>query len=271
MDNIKLCDATRLSWGEAAYHLGKFISRILKREIHCCALPDGTEQYWGLSAVNTTFTLEDFKILLAYVRADGETYNEAIPDDSKDSKSLGERLSEALLEKMIASSWEHLSVTEDGIWLIGIDRDNITIPEIGSDILMIDNTAVEMQKLLSKDEFINKLPKSSATFSDIYDICESESYIKDYGNELCWKYSICDGEHPGVFFVLVKEGILCLPYNESTVLEEYIDLSSIKLCDVKDMSNYYSRLKRFSSYMSKILDTMVRFLYNREEQENEKA
>ena len=267
MDNIKLKDAVRLSWGEVAYHLGKFISEILKREIHCCALPDNTEQYWGLSSVNTTFTLEDFKLLLGYVRADEETYNEAMPDDSKDSKSLGQRLSELLLKKMISSSWEHLSVTEDGIWLIGINRENITIPEINSDILMIDNAAVEMHRLLSKTDLIDKLQKAGCSCSALSELCNQ--YVKLFGNELYWQYPITDGEHYGVYFVLVREGILSLPYSDVDSLDEQFDIDNAKICDVRDISNYLSNWKQFSSYTSKILDTMVRFLYRREAENNE--
>lgn len=263
MENIKLCAATRLNWGEAAYHLGKFISEILKREVHCCAIPDGTEQYWGLNAVNTTFSLEDFKILLAYVRADEETYNEAMPDDSKDSKSLGQRLSEALLEKMIGSSWEHLSVTEDGIWLIGIDRENIIIPEISSDILMIDNAAVEMRRLLPKADLIEKLQKADCSCSSLSELCNQ--YVKLFGNELYWQYPITDGEHYGVYLILVREGILSIPYSNVDSLDEKFCMDKAKLCDMRDMSNYLSNWKQFSGYTSKILDTMVRFLYKREE------
>lgn len=62
----------------------------------------------------------------------------------------------------------------------------------------------------SKDELMHWLVEHGANHLQLMDFCSD--YMAKYCNELCWQYPISDGKHLGTYIVLVKEGVLSLPY-----------------------------------------------------------
>lgn len=81
-----------------------------------------------------------------------------------------------------------------------------------SNQIKIDNLCIDLSKLKSKKELIAQFEENGATHSSLMDFCEE--YMEQYHNELCWHYPITDELHLGVFFVLVSEGVFCIPYDE---------------------------------------------------------
>ena len=66
------------------------------------------------------------------------------------------------------------------------------------------------ESLKSKDELMHWLVEHGANHLQLMDFCSD--YMAKYCNELCWQYPISDGKHLGTYIVLVKEGVLSLPY-----------------------------------------------------------
>lgn len=72
------------------------------------------------------------------------------------------------------------------------------------------NYSYSPESLKSKDELMHWLVEHGANHLQLMDFCSD--YMAKYCNELCWQYPISDGKHLGTYIVLVKEGVLSLPY-----------------------------------------------------------
>lgn len=68
------------------------------------------------------------------------------------------------------------------------------------------------EKLLSKDELLEELKSGGETDRAMASIRHYEEEIA--GQELMWWYPISLGSCAGAFIVPVKEGVLCVPYDE---------------------------------------------------------
>lgn len=258
--NKHIKNALRLTWGEVSYYISGFVSRYLGREIVCKAtVEDGN--YWDTAAVNTEFTKPEFRTLLSLVNADDFMYHESLPKDSDTSRSLGMELSEALLKRVISSAWHCRSIHEDGLWLIGINEKCITLPEINPNILLIDNCVVDTTMLISKDILMQKLEDSEGMCSDLSRICE-ENVVR-FGNELYWHCPLPDSEHSGYYFVLVKEGVLTIPYNYVYDLNEELAEGDASLCTWHEMIDFQRNWNEYADYTAHILDTMANYLRKR--------
>lgn len=258
--NKHIKNALRLTWGEVSYYISGYVSRYLGRNIVCKAtVEDGN--YWDTSAVNTEFTKSEFRTLLSLVFADDFMYHESLPKDSDTSRSLGMELSEALLKMVISSAWHCCSIHEDGLWLIGIDEKCITLPEINPNILLIDNCVVDTSMLMSKDILMQKLENSGGMCSDLSALCK-ENVIR-FGNELYWHCPLPDSEHSGYYFVLVKEGVLSIPYNYISDLDEEFALGDAYMCGWKDMINFQNSWHEYAKHTEKTLEILGDYLGER--------
>lgn len=124
---------------------------------------------------------------------------------------------------------------------------------------MVGDTAVEPEKLLSEKEFRKLLYSNGGDYNAL--VVAAEQNRKNYADYLFWHYPISDGEHTGVYFVLVKEGIITVPYNiiRKNSFEKFV-LSDIKLCTASDIANYISEWNKFSDTLSKQLKAFKEYL-----------
>ena len=76
-----------------------------------------------------------------------------------------------------------------------------------------------------------------------------------------WNYPLSDGEHSGVYFVLVKEGILLLPYNriEDNCYEQFVVADS-RLCTHLDINDFINGWKGFSERLQNQMEAFKVFL-----------
>lgn len=79
--------------------------------------------------------------------------------------------------------------------------------------IKIGGLLLDMEELHSRGELMEYFDEHGPTYSALVDFCEG--YLEKYGNELCWHYPVSDGKHLGTFLVLVREGILSLPYDDA--------------------------------------------------------
>lgn len=139
---------------------------------------------------------------------------------------------------------------------------------IESNTFDIGSRRISFDQLKSKDELMNWLVENGATHTELMDFCEN--YSNEYQNELCWHYPISDGKHLGTFLVLVKEGILSLPYDEA-VKEDYEVFTLEDAClfsKSSDMGDFISDWDSFSNDLRNTMLAMFHYLQRTEGKQN---
>ena len=253
----------KLSWGEVGTLTGSVISAVLKREVICRAALDDYN-YWTVSDTAGRFSHDDLDILLDYVEASREIREITFHGDSDTAVALDMGLSQALLEKKLNTSWEQELITEDGLWLVGIDPEHLNY----AGTITVDGKIISMDTLWSKEELVEQLFDAGGSEADLSDVCDR--YVKQYGNQLYWSYPITDGEYNGVYFVLVQEGILCLPYDEIDREEyEFFERDGVRLLSAEEMGYFISDWKRASRELEEVMDSFMNYLKARERNESE--
>ena len=253
----------KLLWPEVSWLIGGCAGQILGRTV------DGTanfedDHYWGFQATQIPFTVSEINYLLDAVNGDNQMRREAIPIDSEGSCSIGEGLSRALLRKALQVSWVHDSTSDGALWLIGVRE---VRPMAYQRTIEIGAHSIRLDQLKGKEKLLTYLNENGSTHSALMDFCEE--YRKQYHNELCWNYPISDGLHLGTFFLLVKEGVIALPYDEANKEDyELLCMEDIKLCDLESMESLMEDWEHFDNDLWAAMKSMQAF-YKREEEHHE--
>ena len=248
----------KLSWEEVGTLAGQEISAVLDREVVCRGGFDDYD-YWTVSAADGRFNRDDLNRLLDFVEAGSEIREIVFGGDSDTTEALDMELSQALLRKKLNTSWERELVTEDGLWLVGIDSGRLNY----AGTITINGRIISMDTLWPKDEFVKRLFEAGGSEADLSDLCDR--YVKQYGNQLYWPYPISDGEYNGVYFVLVQEGVLCLPYDEIDKDEyEIFEEDGVRLLTPEEMGYFISDWKRESCELEKVMNIFRNYLKARE-------
>ena len=261
MSNI--LQTIKLSWEEVGTLVGSVISAALKREVICRGGFDDYD-YWTVSDTTGRFSHEDLDILLDYVDASTEIRQIVFLGDSDTTVALDMELSQALLRKKLNTFWEQELIKEDGLWLIGIDSEHLNY----AGTITIDRKIISMDTLWSKEELVEQLFDAGGSETALSDVCDR--YVKQYGNQLYWSYPITDGEYNGVYFVLVQEGVLCLPYDVIDGEEyELFERDGVRLLSAEEMGYFISDWKRASRELEEVMDSFMNYLKARERNESE--
>ncbi len=132
--------------------------------------------------------------------------------------------------------------------------------------IKIGDLTLNLEELRSRQELLDYFNENGPTHSALMDFCEE--YREKYGNELCWPYPISDGKHLGTFFMLVREGILSLPYDDADKVDYELfcvdDAALFK--DYADMEIFIDDWKLFHNDLMKAMTAMRDYLYNQEVQ-----
>ena len=135
--------------------------------------------------------------------------------------------------------------------------------------LKIGNLALDLEELRSRRELLDYLGENGPTHSALMDFCEE--YRDKYGNELCWPYPISDGKHLGTFFVLVREGILSLPYDDADKVdyELFCVDDAVLFGDYADMEIFMDDWQLFHNDLMQAMTAMRDYLHDQEVPSNE--
>ena len=129
--------------------------------------------------------------------------------------------------------------------------------------IKINSTELDIEELRSRQDLMTYFNENGPTHSALMDFCEE--YREKYGNELCWSYPISDGKHLGTFFVLVKDGILSLPYDDADkVGYELFCVDAVMLEDYADMEIFIDDWNAFHSDLVQAMTGMRDYLYSQE-------
>lgn len=253
----------KLEWTKVAFFIEPIIKSIIGREVKCLAEPCD-RSYWSIEAVNDTFTVSEINKLLSLVDSDDEMCEESIPNDSDNSRSLGMKLSEALLKVALSTHWKESCITETSLWLIDFDDYWVKVPEISTDMCFINSLAIDCSKLPSKFELTKKLFENGTNLAELTAVCEHNHQI--YGNHLVWHYPISDGNHAGEYLALVKEGVVCFPYDEISKNEGVqFNMKDCKLCSSEDIGYLIDDWLSFHQDIILQLRSMKDFLVRKED------
>lgn len=248
----------KLDWGQVSLLIDQMASAILHRTVRCRSSRDDYD-FWSVNLIDGRFTADELKALLDAVCADGEMRRATLGMDTSDTPLLDMDLSRALLLKKLQTNCMAECPCEDGLWLMGVESEALCLPEPDKEIIFIDGMAVDLRILWPKDEFIDMLFERGGTVGALSETCNR--YVHLYRNELYWSYPITDGEHNGVYFVLVREGVLCLPYNEiDPDCFEIFEKDAIRLLTAEDMRWFISDWERMSHLLMTAMTSMEKHL-----------
>lgn len=250
-----------LDWEQVAQWGSSYISSVLSRQVVCKALPDAPD-YWSYSLPDDYFSIYELCMLLESVQASPEIYRATLPDDSNRSRDLSAALSEAILGKILHASWECSLAKPEHLLLIRVPG-KVKLPTFPTDIYYLGSKEIDCSKLWSKDDLLENLFSRDGTFSTFADLCER--YVQDFGIELYWYYPITDGFYNGVYFVLVQEGVLCLPYNAVDLEDhEWFDEQGARLVNAEGMGYFIASWKEFSDSLMSAMSSLLRLLKSKE-------
>lgn len=254
--------AIKLTWPEVAGRIQAEIRKIIGRDILCEASADD-ETYWDVSFPLERIPLYEFYCIFETLGVTEEQRVLLLPPeeeltDSIDSLSL--MVCQLLLRRSLGYDWECLHLTEDSLWILGLQEP----PKDSVDFVKVGKKRFLLGALKSREEVLSYLREHGATHTVLADICEE--YGSEYHNELCWHYPITDELHLGTFLLLVKEGVLSLPYNEADSVDgEQLCLEDARLCDAASMKLLISDWYRFDSDLRHAMEGMRRYYVYKEE------
>ena len=121
MDDYSFIPTLKLEWSKASALIADTMEKILHRPIQGNASFED-DYYWDFQATNTKISIEELETLIAHVHGDKHMRLETLPVDADASASIGECLSRNLLKRALRMTWCHESISEEAIWLIGVEK-----------------------------------------------------------------------------------------------------------------------------------------------------
>lgn len=265
MNEIQKYSTLKIPWAQVARYIGAMVSAILGRTISCSAdCEDGS--YWSVAANGDTFTNIEVVRLVKAIHGDTHMLQNALPIDSNTSKALDMDLCRALLQKSLDLSWETEFLSEEALWLTGYFPDNAVLPDARQRKVYIDCKVIDLNALMPVSEFVTELFEEGGTFTDLTNLCER--YEMAYGTPLYWMYPFTDGKYNGCCFVLTREGVLVLSYDEIEECDHEIFVrDSARLCDAAQMRSFLTDLDLRSKALTRSIHSLLSFLEQKENQD----
>lgn len=250
----------KLTWSEVAEMVRTELRKIIGRDVFCVAKSDD-DTYWDISFPLERLPLSDLHCILEALDATDSQRDLSLPpeEDHADSvSSLSMTVSQLLLRRNLGYDWECLHLAEDSFWILGV-KDTLE----ADDFIKIDSQRFPLGELKSRQEVLDYLRDNGASHTALMDICEE--YREKYQNELCWHYPTTDELHLGTFLLLVKEGVLSLPFNEvDSVDYERFCLEDACLCDAASINLLIADWYCFDSDLRHAMEGMRRYYEKKE-------
>lgn len=132
-----------------------------------------------------------------------------------------------------------------------------------SETIRIYGEPVCLDTLKSRNELLDFLYTEGANESSLLRF--ATDYKENPNNGLFWKIPIKDQNHLGAFFILVKEGVLYLPYDDADKTNgAVISFDDMKLADHSMVVSYLRRFQSFYSATTDVLNDLCKYLSKKE-------
>ena len=262
MSNPPLLNTLRIELSDAAVWLSRKLSILLEREIICEATADDYD-YWALKCTNDRFSLADLCKLLSYVNASKEMVEWTIPSDSDSTRGIDVKLCNALLQDILHTGWGEQLVKDDAVYLIGVNQETLVFPPTLPSIIQIGSLQIRKDLLLGKNELLDVLRSKGSSHLALAVL--SDRNLGIFGHELYWHYPLSHDQYTGLYFVLVREGVLCLPYLavDRDANERFI-MNAAYLCSAEDMKHYLADWSEQASYLSTTMQSLLKSIICKE-------
>ena len=197
----------KLTWDTVANFVTYAIAKILELNFPCTAHSDASD-YWAIQ-LEDRIDMKKLDKICDYIGASDSDRRETFPKDefekNRGTKSLGMGIASKLLRLKVGYTWEAAFPTEDALWLVGCKK---------NESFTLCGTTVYLDMLKGKDELLDYMMAHGCNHDSIHQF--TKVYQDRYQSQLFWHVPYCPGEdHLGVYFVLVKEGVLMLPYDDA--------------------------------------------------------
>ena len=101
--------------------------------------------------------------------------------------------------------------------------------------------------------------------SDLDELCQKN--LNEFGTALYWYCPLPSKDNEGCYFVLVREGVLYLPYNHVYDRDEEFALGDAKLFDAGEIFQFKSQWDTFTEEASGVLETLAHYAMERGDDE----
>ena len=99
------------------------IEKILGFHIQC-KINRVEDSFWSVTFINYRLPLPKLCQIVQTTHPTLEDWEDVLPDDGGvDVNGIGMMLSEKLLTRYLKLTWEHHLITEDSLWLVGVEKD----------------------------------------------------------------------------------------------------------------------------------------------------
>lgn len=262
VNSIQKYTTLRLPWEQVCAYISALVSVLLGRQILCMVKAEDGD-YWSISAEKDRFANNEIIRLIDYVKGDKEMFSRNIPSDSNASKSLDMDLCQALLSCALRLQWEVELIGKDALWITGHFGDLIQLPPTNQKQLCIDSKLIDCDKLMTKDHFLEKLFADGGTYSALSEL--SQENFHKWSHPLYWTYPVSDGLHNGCYFILVKEGVLVISYDEISEDEHEVFLrDSVRMCTAETMGYFIDDWNRYNGELLGSMETLRAYLHRLE-------
>lgn len=248
-----------LPWPEVSQIISAETEKYLDGTVPCTAKYED-ETFWCIDTPGYSMPIHKACRLMQLSGFPSDNWQDTLPDEGGPTvDGYGMELSGHLLHKGLGLTWRHQIITPEGLWLVDIADKVEQQPEPA----IIDGIEVRFEELKSKDELFNFLGEGSCTHASLMEFCED--YKERYDTDLCWPYPIAGDSHLGAFLVLIREGVLCLPYDgfdgESY---EFFNLADAKLLTAGQIAELSRKLQEFSNGLVHAMNDMESYLREKE-------
>ncbi|MBD5150359.1 MAG: hypothetical protein HDT18_08345 [Oscillibacter sp.] len=123
--------AVELRWSEVCDIVSAEINEILGLHVQCKTNVI-ENSFWDVTFIGCRLPLPKLCQLLQATQATPEDWEDALPDEGGvDVGGLGIVLSEKLISRHLALTWEHHLITVDSLWLVGVTKGRSHEPKQG--------------------------------------------------------------------------------------------------------------------------------------------
>lgn len=263
--NLTEVKTVMLPWPQASEILSECASKHLGHPIICEALGEGDE-YWSCELKGYKMPLPELCTLMYFSSLPAGEWDDTLPDEGGSTvDGFGMFFCDHLIAHHLGISWKYRIIGEDGLWLVGVSDKTECQPEL----VLIDGIKVCFEELKSKDELIHFLIENGCTHAALMEFCEG--YKRRYKNDLCWPYPIAGDDCLGEYLLLVREGVLSLPYTGfGDNFNAILDLDAVELLNSKRIGQLSGYWEAFSRDLLRAMGDIAEFLRNREKSGGQK-